>query len=121
MTGHPRENELSTLIERVTLLADEIKLVNLNLTVANARLRLTDSAFQAVGGSFRQLIDTATDAHEAAELALKRARGTTLSDEEKHKIQRELDSNLERIQQAAESIINTVLAIKKGQRLDRRA
>ncbi len=121
MTTIPQTPDLATLVERVALLVDEIKLVNLNLTIANARLRLTDNAFQAVGGSFRQLIDAATDTQNAAEVALKRARGDEMSDDEKLYIQKELDQNLDRIRQAAESIINTVLAIKKGQRINREA
>ncbi len=107
------------LVERVTLLVDEIKLINLNLTIANARLRLTDNAFQAVGGSFRQLIDTTTETQEAAELMVKRARGEDLSSDERDMIKRELDQSMEKIQRAAENIIQTVVAIKKGQRVNR--
>lgn len=107
------------LVEHVTLLVDEIKLVNLNLTVANARLRLTDNAFQAVGGSFRQLIDTTTETQEAAEIVLKRACGENLTDDERDFMKRELDQNLEKIQRAAENIIQTVMSIKKGQRVNR--
>jgi hypothetical protein len=121
MTNAAPTPDLATLIERVSLMVDEIKLVNLNLTIANARLRLTDNAFQAVGGSFRQLLEAATDTQDSAEIALKRARGDALTDEEKQTIQKELDQNLERIRQAAENIINTVLAIKKGQRINREA
>ncbi len=121
MNPTPQTPDLATLIERVELMVDEIKLVNLNLTIANARLRLTDNAFQAVGGSFRQLLDAATDTQDAAETALKRARGDELTEAERNAIQKELDQNLERIRQAAENIINTVLAIKKGQRINREA
>ncbi|MGB5105540.1 MAG: hypothetical protein WBP29_05385 [Candidatus Zixiibacteriota bacterium] len=110
---------LEELVERVTLLVDEIKLINLNLTIANARLRLTDNAFHAVGGSFRQLIDTTTETQEAAELMVKRARGEELTGNERDTIKRELDSSIEKIQRAAENIIQTVVAIKKGQRVNR--
>ena len=119
MTDTETTASFAGLVEQVTLLVDEIKLINLNLTIANARLRLTDNAFQAVGGSFRQLIDTTTETQEAAEIMLKKARGEDLRDDERDFMKRELDQNLEKIQRAAENIIQTVLAIKKGQRVNR--
>lgn len=115
------DESLLRLVEHVTLLVDEIKLINLNLTIANARLRLSDNAFQAVGGSFRQLIDSTAETQEAAAVLLKKTRGDKLDDDELDVMKKELDSNLEKIQRAAENIIQTVMAIKKGARINREA
>jgi flagellar biosynthesis chaperone FliJ len=93
--------------------------MSLNLTVAHAKLRLNDSAFQTVGRSFQQLLDMAASSVEEATIALKNARGEKLTDDERFVGQTELDSSLEKIKKEAEHIIQTVLAIKKTQRINR--
>lgn len=112
-------DDLTKLITKVAELVDEIKLLSLNLTIGNAKLRLTDNAFQAVAGSFRELLDIAADGAEEAEVALKRARGDLLTSEEKRRSQKELDSSLDKIKKGAEHIIQTVISIKKGQKINR--
>ena len=42
-----------------------------------------------------------------------------MSSDERDMIKRELDQSMEKIQRAAENIIQTVVAIKKGQRVNR--
>lgn len=112
-------DEFIRLVDHVAELVDEIKLMGLNLTIAQAKLRLNDGAFQTVGRSFQQLLDTAAASVEEATVALKNARGDRLTDDEKFINQTELASSLERIKKEAEHIIQTVLAIKKSQRINR--
>lgn len=117
MSDH--RDELVKLVDHVAEMVDEIKLMSLNLTIANTKLRLNDSAFQAVGRNFQQLLDTATASVEEASIALKNVRGQKLTDDEKLGDRTELDSSLEKIRKEAEHIIQTVLAIKKSQRINR--
>ncbi len=117
MTDH--RDDFVELVDHVAEIVDEIKLMSLNLTVAHAKLRLSDSAFQTVGRSFQQLLDTAAASVEEATIALKKVRGEKLTEDEKFVSQTELDSSLERIKKEAEHIIQTVLAIKKSQRINR--
>jgi hypothetical protein len=81
--------------------------------------KINDSAFGAVGSSFNTLIDTANDSYEEAEVALKKARGEKLSDDEKKYLQKDLAANLDKLQHAAEHIIHTVTMIKKSQRINK--
>ncbi len=111
--------EFVELVDHVAEMVEEIKLMSLNLTIAHAKLRLNDSAFQTVGRSFQQLLDTAAASAEEATIALKNARGQKLTDDEKFVSQSELDSSLEKIKKEAEHIIQSVLAIKKTQRINR--
>lgn len=107
------------LVDHVAEMVEEIKLMSLNLTVAHAKLRLNDSAFQMVGRSFQQLLDTAAASTEGATVAIKNARGQKLTDDEKSIDLIELDSSLEKVKKEAEHIIQTVLAIKKTQKINR--
>ncbi len=114
-----QRDEFVELVDHVAEMVEEIKLMSLNLTVAHAKLRLNDSAFQTVGRSFQQLLDTASASVEEATIAVKNARGEKLTDDEKFVGQTELNSSLEKIKKEAEHIIQTVLAIKKTQRINR--
>jgi hypothetical protein len=78
-----QRDEFVELVDHVAEMVEEIKLMNLNLTVAHAKLRLNDSAFQTVGRSIQQLLDTASASVEVATIALKNARGERLTDDEK--------------------------------------
>jgi hypothetical protein len=112
-------DELLRLVDHVAELVDEIKLMGLNLTIAHAKLRLNDSAFQSVGRDFQQLLDTAAASAEQATTALKSARGQKLADDERPAEEFEMELSLEKIKKEAEHIIQTVLAIKKSQRMNR--
>jgi hypothetical protein len=114
-----QRDEFVELVDHVAEIMEEIKLMSLNLTIAQAKLRLNDSAFQTVGRNFQQLLDTATASVEEATIMLKKVRGQKLTDDERFGSQTELDSSLEKIKKEAEHIIQTVLAIKKTQRINR--
>jgi hypothetical protein len=114
-----QHDEFVELVDHVAEMVEEIKLMSLNLTVAHAKLRLNDGAFQTVGRNFQQLLDTAAASVEEANIAVKNARGQKLTDDEKFVGQTELNSSLEKIKKEAEYIIQTVLAIKKTQRINR--
>ncbi len=112
-------DEFLKLVDHVAELVDEIKLMSLNLTIAHARLRLNDNAFQVVGRNFQQLLDTAAAGVEEAAVTLKKARGEKLTEDELTQNQSDLEASLDRVKSEAEQIINTVLAIKKSQRINR--
>jgi hypothetical protein len=114
-----QRDEFMELVDHVAEMVEEIKLMSLNLTIAHAKLRLNDSAFQTVGRSFQQLLDTAAASAEQATLAVKNARGQKLTDSERFISPTELDSSLEKIKSEAEQIIQTVLSIKKTQKINR--
>ncbi|MCX6830772.1 MAG: hypothetical protein NT028_01380 [candidate division Zixibacteria bacterium] len=114
-----QRDDFVELVDHVAEMVEEIKLLSINLTVAHAKLRLNDNAFQTVGRSFQQLLDTAAASVEEATIVLKNARGQKLTDDEKFVGQTELDSSLEKIKKEAENIIQSVLAIKKTQRINR--
>jgi hypothetical protein len=114
-----QRDDFVELVDHVAEMVEEIKLMGLNLMVAHAKLRLSDSAFQVVSSNFQQLLDTATASVEEATIALKNVHGQKLTDDEKFVSQTELDSSLEKIKKEAEHIIQTVLAIKKTQRINR--
>lgn len=114
-----RHDEFIKLVDHVAEMVEEIKLMSLNLSIAQAKLRLSDSAFQTVGRSFQQLLDTAAVSAEAATVALKNVRGQTLKNDESSVCRIELDSSLEKVKKEAEHIIQTVLAIKKTQKINR--
>lgn len=110
--------EIAHLLEQTARLIDEISRLNLNLSVAHARLRLDNPVFQTLEQSFRDLLDRSVNSQERAEAALRRARGEKLSDDEKTIVLNELDDNLDKIRIAAENIIGTINLIRKGQRFD---
>jgi len=112
-------DDFTKLVDHVAELVDEIKLMSLNLTIAHAKLRLSDSAFQAVGRNFQQLLDSAAAGVEEAAVTLKKSRGENLTDDETFIGQTELESSLDRVKGEAEHIIQTVLAIKKTQKINR--
>ena len=109
--------EIKHLAELISEMIDEIKILNLNLTVANAKLRMTDPAFEVVGRSFNELVDTAAVSSEEASIALKKLRGDKLSDEEARFVPKSLDTHLDKIEKSAEYLIRTVTALKKNQQL----
>lgn len=119
MTDNPNPVQFTQLVEAITKLIDEIKLLNLNLTVANARLRLTDDAFRLAGTEFGKLLDTTGVVQETAEVAVKKATGEELSDEEQRVTLVEMNLHLERVKQAAENIVSTVVSLKKGSSIDK--
>jgi hypothetical protein len=114
-----QRDEFVELVDYVAEMVQEIKLMGLNLTIAHAKLRLNDSAFQTVGRSFQELLDTAAVSVEEATVVLKNARGQKLTDDEKFVNPSELNLSLEKIKKEAEHIIQTVLAIKKTQKINR--
>jgi len=116
--ANPDPAEFAQLVEAISRLVDEIKLLNLNLTVANARLRLTDEAFKLASADFGALLDTTSVAQETAEIAVKKATGTPLADQEQRVTLTEMNMHLERVKLAAESIVNTVVSLKKGNSID---
>src|SRR5512140_3721019 len=111
MSMNESHDDFLKLVDHVAELVDEIKLMSLNLTIAHARLRLNDSAFQAVGRNFQQLLDTAAAGVEEAAVTLKRARGEKLTDDEQTESHSDLEANLNKIKAEAEQIINTVMLI----------
>jgi hypothetical protein len=119
VTISDRRDEFAQLIASVATIVDEVKLLSLNLTIGNAKLRLTDNAFQSVASSVRELLDLANDSSAEAEVALKKARGEKLSDSDRRYTQKELDRSLEKIKRGAEHIIQSVVSIKKGQKINR--
>ncbi len=117
--SNPDPVEFTQLVEAISRLVDEIRLLNLNLTVANARLRLTDAAFKQVSTDFGELIDTTSVAQEVAAVAVKRASGKPLDEDEQQVTLAEMNVHLDRVRKAAESIVNTVVSLKKGNSIDR--
>ena len=116
--ANPDPKQFAELVQAISRLVDEIKLLNLNLTVANARLRLTDDAFKLTGNDFGTLLDTTSLAQETAEVALKKATGKPLDEDEQRVTLAEMNIHLERVKRAAESIVNTVVSLKKGNSID---
>ncbi len=112
--------KLSREVERVEALAEELKMLSLNLTVANAKLRVRDSAFHTVNASMNEMLDLASAAHDAAAHAVRKARGEKLDDGEIEKMPIELDALLDKIKALAEDIIKTVVAMKRGPGVDYR-
>ncbi|MFH2055538.1 MAG: hypothetical protein ABIJ61_06245 [bacterium] len=115
-----REAEMQRSLKEVTTLADELRLVSLNLTVAHAKLRLTDEAFQAVNAQVREMLDTAARTSEKAEELKRRAAGATQATQDGSELGDGLEQSLDRIKELAEKIIVTVTAIKRGRSIDQR-
>jgi hypothetical protein len=118
MTANPDATQFGRLVTAISRLVDEIKLLNLNLTIANARLRLTDQAFKLVSTDFGTLLDTTSVAQETAAVAVKRATGEPLDSDEQKITLAEMNLHLERVKQAAENIVSTVVSLKKGNSID---
>lgn len=111
---------MSRSLREVTTLADELRLVSLNLTVAHAKLRLKDEAFQAVAAEMREMLDTAALTSEKADELKRRATGSTNSTHDGSDLGDGLDLALARIQELAEKIIVVVNTIKRGSSIDQR-
>lgn len=112
--------ELGKEVERVEALAEELKMLSLNLTVANAKLRVRDSAFYTVNASMNEMLDLASTAHDEATHAVRRARGEKLDSCEIEKRPMEIDALLDKIKSLAEYIIRTVVTLKRGPGVDQR-
>jgi len=113
----PENNDdIIRLVDNLSQLVDEIKLLNLNLTIANAKMRLSDDAIHSVSGSFNELIDTTAACAEEAEVALKRVRGEKLEESEERYGTTDIDVGLDKIKRVAEYIIQSVMSIKKGRK-----
>jgi CRISPR/Cas system-associated protein Cas5 (RAMP superfamily) len=115
-----READMRKDLRRLTGLIDELKLVSLNLAVAQAKLRLRDRAFQAVGSSFKELLDSAARSTERAESLIERAHGRSTELPPPDDEAGQLEVALETIQRLAERIVQTVEAIKRGRGIDKR-
>jgi hypothetical protein len=113
-----REQEMTKLIKRVERLADELRLSSLNLRVANAKLRCRDSAFRAVNRDVNELLDSAAAAQAATATVLERSKVEQVGERDKYAKPAELDVYLHRIKELAERIVQTVVAIKQGRRVD---
>ena len=90
------------------------------MTVANAKVRTKDSAFQAVSSSMGELLDDASAAYNESSSMLKKCRGQQDSDRNMDVKPKELDVYLDRIKNGAEYIIRTVVAIKQGRGVDQK-
>lgn len=115
-----RDGEIRRSLKQVETLADELKLVSLNLTVAHAKLRLKDDAFQTVSGSMREMLDTAATTSEKASQLAKRATGDLRAVEDGSDLGDGLELALDHIKELAERIILTVTSIKHGKGIDQR-
>ena len=112
--------KLSREVERVEALAEELKMLSLNLTVANAKLRVRDSAFHTVNASMNEMLDLASFAHDEAAFAARKARGGELDGSDIERKPLELDPLLNKIRTLAEYIIRTVVTIKRGPGVDQK-
>jgi hypothetical protein len=112
--------KLSREVERVVALAEELKMLSLNLTVANAKLRVRDSAFHTVNASMSEMLDLASFAHDEAAFAIKKARGCKLDGSELERMPLDLDAVLDKISTLAEYIIRTVITMKRGPGVDQK-
>jgi hypothetical protein len=113
-----RESNITALIKLVEGLVDQLKLLNLNLTVANARLRLRDSAFRSVEQSFGDMLDMVADCCKQAEIGLARAKGDQQDGLDPIAPLLELDQSARKIKAFAEQIIETVVSLKRRERVD---
>ena len=115
-----RETEMRRSLKQVRTLVDDLKLVTLNLTVAHAKLRLKDEAFQAVGSEMREMLDAANCTSESAAELSQRAIGEIHSTADGANLGEGLEVALDQIKKLAEKIIITVTAIKRGRSIDQR-
>lgn len=115
-----RETEMRRSLKQVRMLVDDLKLVSLNLTVAHAKLRLKDEAFQAVSSEMREMLDAANRTSESATELGQRAIEDVHSVADGSNLGDGLDVALDQIKSLAEKIIITVTSIKRGRSIDQR-
>jgi hypothetical protein len=107
-------------LKQVRTLVDDLKLVSLNLTVAHAKLRLKDEAFQTVSSEMREMLDAANCISERVVELNQRVIGDFHSVEDGANLGEGLEVALDLIKSLAEKIIITVTAIKRGRSIDQR-
>ena len=67
-----RLEKMTTLADQVEELVEQLKLLNLNLTVSSTRLYQSDDAFRAVAGDFERLLAVSARSKEEAAYLLKK-------------------------------------------------